>query len=66
MTQNAKDNGVTVVNIDSGTKPQPEDVPVFATDNVAAARKVPDLLAKELGQKRWRGRLYPLPAGHLD
>ena len=51
VTKNAKDNGVTVVNVDSGTKPQPEDVPLFATDNVAAARKVPDLLAEELGKR---------------
>jgi ribose transport system substrate-binding protein len=26
VTKSAKDNGVTVVNVDSGTKPQPEDV----------------------------------------
>src|SRR5215208_1940657 len=51
VTQSAKQQGVTVVNIDSGTQPQPPDVPVFATDNVAAAEQVPDLIAKELGKE---------------
>ncbi len=59
VTQNAKDNGVTVVNVDSGTQPQPHDVPVFATDNVAAARMVPDLLADEFGKKAARSPLSP-------
>src|SRR5215204_6174410 len=36
VTQTALDNGITVVNIDSGTDPQPSEVPVMATDNVAA------------------------------
>ena len=65
VTKNAKDNGVTVVNVDSGTKPQPEDVPVFATDNVAAARKVPDLLAKELGKKGGEVAFIPFQQGTL-
>jgi ribose transport system substrate-binding protein len=51
VSQQALDQGVTVVNIDSGTDPQPEQVPVFATDNVAAATKVPDLIADALKEK---------------
>lgn len=49
VTQSALQRGVTVVNIDSGTTPQPPQVPVFATDNVAAAAKGTDLLAQQLG-----------------
>jgi ribose transport system substrate-binding protein len=39
---------IKVVNIDSGTTPQPATVPLFATDNVASATKAADLLAKAL------------------
>lgn len=49
VTRTALQNGTTVANIDSGTQPQPEQVPVFATDNVAAARNGTEFLAKELG-----------------
>ncbi len=65
VTKSAKDQGVTVVNIDSGTNPQPEDVPVFATDNVAAARKVPDLLAEELGEGGGKIAFIPFQQGTL-
>lgn len=63
VTKSAKQQGVTVVNIDSGTNPQPEDVPVFATDNVAAARKVPDLLAEELGEDGGEVAFIPFQQG---
>ncbi|QUH01382.1 substrate-binding domain-containing protein [Saccharopolyspora erythraea] len=49
ITRTATQQGTTVVNMDSGTNPQPPDVPVFATNNVAAAEQGTDLLAKELG-----------------
>jgi ribose transport system substrate-binding protein len=51
VTQTALDNGITVVNIDSGTDPQPSDVPVMATDNVSAAENVPKLLSDQLGKQ---------------
>ncbi len=51
VSQQALDQGTTVVNIDSGTDPQPEQVPVFATDNVAAAEKVPGLISDALKEK---------------
>src|ERR671927_262449 len=51
VTQDALDNGITVVNIDSGTDPQPPEVPVMATDNVSAAENVPKLLSDELGKQ---------------
>jgi ribose transport system substrate-binding protein len=50
VSQQALKQNIPVVNIDSGTDPQPAQVPVFATDNVASAEKVPDLLAKSLGK----------------
>jgi ribose transport system substrate-binding protein len=39
---------IPVANIDSGTNPQPSNVPLFATDNVASATKAADLLATAL------------------
>jgi ribose transport system substrate-binding protein len=51
VTKTALDNGITVVNIDSGTDPQPSEVPVMATDNVSAAENVPKLLSDELGKQ---------------
>lgn len=65
VTQSAKQQGVTVVNIDSGTDPQPPDVPVFATDNVAAAEEVPDLIAKELGEEGGEVAFIPFQQGTL-
>ncbi len=63
VTESAMQQDVTVVNIDSGTDPQPPEVPVFATDNVAAARKVPDLLAEELGEDGGEVAFIPFQQG---
>lgn len=63
VTKSAKQQDVTVVNIDSGTEPQPKDVPVFATDNVAAAKKVPDLIAEELGEGGGKVAFIPFQQG---
>jgi ribose transport system substrate-binding protein len=63
VTESAKQQNVTVVNIDSGTEPQPPDVPVFRTDNVAAARKVPDLLAEKLGEGGGKVAFIPFQQG---
>jgi ribose transport system substrate-binding protein len=49
VSQNALDQGVTVVNIDSGTDPQPKQVPVVATDNVTAAEEATEYLIEEMG-----------------
>ncbi len=49
---------IPVVNIDSGTDPQPGNVPLFATDNVASAVKAADLLATALHEK---GKVAFLP-----
>lgn len=50
VSKAAKQKQIPVVNIDSGTEPQPPDVPLFATDNVAGAEKVADLMAEEVKQ----------------
>lgn len=51
VTKSAQGQGTTVVNMDSGTEPQPKDVPVYATNNVAAAEQGTNELAKQLGGK---------------
>jgi ribose transport system substrate-binding protein len=48
VTNQALKDNVKVVNIDSGTTPQPSNVPLFATDNVAAATRAADLLSQSL------------------
>ena len=63
VTQSALDQGLTVVNIDSGTDPQPKQVPVVATDNVAAAERATELMAKELGDKGGKVAFIPFQPG---
>lgn len=55
VTDLALSQGIPVVNIDSGTEPQPSEVPVMATDNVTAAENVPNLLSEELSEKGKNG-----------
>lgn len=63
VTQDAQSRNVPVINIDSGTNPQPDNVPVFATDNVAAARKAADLLADALGPGDHKVAFIPFQPG---
>jgi ribose transport system substrate-binding protein len=63
VTQDAQSRNVPVINIDSGTNPQPDNVPVFATDNVAAARKAADLLAEALGPGDHKVAFIPFQPG---
>jgi ribose transport system substrate-binding protein len=65
VTKSAEQQNITVVNVDSGTEPQPSDVPVFATDNVAAAKRVPDLIAKQLGEGGGNVAFIPFQQGTL-
>jgi ribose transport system substrate-binding protein len=48
-TQQALDAGIPVAMIDSGTDPLPEEVPLYATDNLAGAVEAASLLAEALG-----------------
>ncbi|CAN5876526.1 ABC transporter substrate-binding protein [soil metagenome] len=63
VTEQALNQGLTVVNIDSGTEPQPKQVPVVATDNVAAAERATELLANELGKKGGKVAFIPFQPG---
>jgi ribose transport system substrate-binding protein len=65
VTQNALSQNVPVINIDSGTSPQPDNIPLFATDNVAAARKAADLLADALGPGDHRVAFIPFQPGTM-
>jgi ribose transport system substrate-binding protein len=49
-TQGALDAGIPVAMIDSGTDPQPAEVPLYATDNRAGAVEAANLLAEALGE----------------
>src|SRR6266496_805363 len=63
VTNQALQQKVPVVNIDSGTNPQPSNVPLFATDNLASAHKAADLLAQKLNSKgKGKGALDRVPA----
>ena len=50
---------IPVVNIDSGTDPQPKEVPVFATDNVASAEKVAACWPTSSARRAARSRSSP-------
>ena len=63
VSQDTLSRNIPVINIDSGTNPQPNNVPVFATDNVAAARKAADLLADALGPGDHKVAFIPFQAG---
>jgi ribose transport system substrate-binding protein len=63
VTQDTLSQHIPVINIDSGTNPQPDTVPVFATDNIAAARKAADLLAEALGPGEHKVAFIPFQAG---
>ncbi|GAB3432608.1 ABC transporter substrate-binding protein [Flindersiella endophytica] len=63
VTAEAKRAGLVVVNIDSGTDPQPADVALFATDNEASATKAADLLASALGKGNHDIALIPFQPG---
>lgn len=63
VTKQALNQKIPVVNIDSGTKPQPPNVPVFATDNVTSAQKVAGLLASKIGKQGGDIAFVPFQAG---
>jgi ribose transport system substrate-binding protein len=65
VTNQALDQGIVVVNIDSGTEPQPKQVPVVATDNVAAAADITKRMAEKLGKKGGKVAFIPFQPGTL-
>ncbi len=63
VSRNALGQGLTVVNIDSGTDPQPDEVLVFATDNVAAAEDATEHLVEQLGEEGGEVAFIPFQPG---
>ncbi len=63
VSQTALDQGLTVVNVDSGTDPQPSQVPVVATDNVAAAEDATEYLVEQLGEEGGEVAFIPFQPG---
>lgn len=63
VSQSALDQGLTVTNIDSGTDPQPDEVPVFATDNIAAAEDATEYLVEQLGEEGGEVAFIPFQPG---
>jgi ribose transport system substrate-binding protein len=66
MTQvstSASKAGIKVVGIDSGTDPQPSNVPLLATNNIAGAKLAADQLAKAVGPKGGKIAIIAFHAG---
>ncbi len=63
VSRNALEQGLVVTNIDSGTDPQPDEVPVFATDNVAAAEDATEFLVEQLGDEGGEVAFIPFQPG---
>jgi ribose transport system substrate-binding protein len=66
MTQvstSATKAGIKVVGIDSGTDPQPSNVPLLETNNVAGAKMAADQLAKAIGPSGGKIAIIAFHAG---
>jgi ribose transport system substrate-binding protein len=63
VSTSATKDGIKVVGIDSGTQPQPKNVPLFETDNVGAAKLAADQLAKAIGPKGGKVEIVAFHAG---
>ncbi len=55
--------GIKVVSIDSGTTPQPSNVPLIATNNIAGAKLAAEELAKAIGPKGGKVAIIGFHAG---
>ncbi len=63
ISTTASGAGIKVLNIDSGTDPQPKNVPLLATDNVKGAKLAADALAKAIGPKGGKIAVIAFHAG---
>src|SRR3954468_18126141 len=63
VTDRAKGAGIKVINIDSGTDPQPKGVPLLATDNTKGAHLAADALAKAVGPEGGKVAIVAFHAG---
>ncbi len=60
---NATKAGIKVVSIDSGTTPQPSNVPLIATDNISGAELAANHLAKAIGPAGGKVAIIAFHAG---
>jgi ribose transport system substrate-binding protein len=63
ISTTASNAGIKVLNIDSGTDPQPKNVPLLATDNVKGAKLAADALSKAIGPKGGKIAVIAFHAG---
>lgn len=63
VTQAAISAGVKVINIDSGTTPQPKDAPLLATNNFTGAKLAADALARAIGSRGGKIAIIAFHAG---
>jgi len=63
ISETASGAGIKVLNIDSGTDPQPKNVPLLATDNVKGAKLAADALARAVGAKGGKIAIIAFHAG---
>jgi ribose transport system substrate-binding protein len=63
VSTNATKAGIKVVSIDSGTTPQPSNVPLIETNNVSGAKLAADRLAKAIGPSGGKVAIIAFHAG---
>jgi ribose transport system substrate-binding protein len=63
VSTGASKAGIKVVSIDSGTKPQPSNVPLIATNNISGAKLAAEELAKAIGPKGGKVAIIGFHAG---
>jgi ribose transport system substrate-binding protein len=63
VSTNASKAGVKVVSIDSGTTPQPKNVPLIETNNITGAKMAADQLAKAIGPAGGKVAIIAFHAG---
>ena len=63
VSNDATKAGIKVVSIDSGTTPEPSNVPLIATNNIAGAKLAADQLAKAIGPAGGKVAIIAFHAG---
>lgn len=63
VSNNATKAGIKTVSIDSGTTPQPANVPLIATNNISGAKLAADQLAKAIGPAGGKVAIIAFHAG---
>jgi ribose transport system substrate-binding protein len=63
ISNSATKAGIKTVSIDSGTTPQPPNVPLIETNNIAAAKMAADQLAKAIGPAGGKVAIIAFHAG---